>query len=46
MIQSDPIIAVKNVDTSAKWYEEIFELKNASPEGHGFAVLKSQTNEK
>lgn len=45
MINLDPVIAAKNVDTSAKWYEQIFGLKNSSPEGHGFAVLKSETNE-
>lgn len=45
MTKIDPIIAVNDVDASAKWYEKIFEFKNSSPEGHGFAVLKSETNE-
>lgn len=45
MTKIDPIIAVKDVDGSAKWYEKIFGFKNSSPKGHGFAVLKSETNE-
>lgn len=45
MVKLDPVIAVKDVDASAKWYEQIFGFKNSSPEGHGFAVLKSETNE-
>ena len=45
MTKLDPIIAVTDVDASAKWYEQIFNFKNSSPEGHGFAVLKSETSE-
>jgi uncharacterized glyoxalase superfamily protein PhnB len=45
MTRLDTIIAAQNVDASAKWYEQIFGFKNSSPEGHGFAVLKSETNE-
>lgn len=45
MTKIDPIIAVNDVDTSAKWYKKIFGFKNVSPEGHGFAVLKSETGE-
>lgn len=45
MTKIDPIIAVEDVDRSAKWYENIFGLKNSSPGGHGFAVLRSATNE-
>lgn len=45
MTKIDPIIAVKDVDSSAKWYGDIFGFKNSSPKGHGFAVLKSETNE-
>ncbi len=45
MTKLDTIIAVKDVDVSAKWYEQILGFKNSSPEGHGFAVLKSETNE-
>jgi predicted enzyme related to lactoylglutathione lyase len=45
MTKIDPIIAVNDVDNSTKWYESIFGFKNSSPKGHGFAVLKSETNE-
>lgn len=45
MERLDTVIAVKNVDASAKWYAKIFGFKNASPEGHGFAVLKSESDE-
>lgn len=45
MSKVDPIIAVNDVDVSAKWYAKIFGFKNSSPEGHGFAVLISETNE-
>jgi uncharacterized glyoxalase superfamily protein PhnB len=45
MTKLDAVIAAKNVDVSAKWYEQIFGFKNSSSEGHGFAVLKSETNE-
>lgn len=40
MIQIDPIIAVKDVQASAKWYEQIFGFRN-SHGGENFAVLKS-----
>ncbi len=45
MTKLDTVIAAKDVDASAKWYEQIFGFKNSSPAGHGFAVLKSETNE-
>lgn len=45
MTKLDLVIAVKDVDASAKWYEKIFGFKNSSPGGHGFAVLKSEANE-
>lgn len=45
MTKLDPIIAVKDVDASGKWYQQIFGFKNVSPAGHNFAVLKSETNE-
>lgn len=38
-------MAVQDVDSGAKWYERILGLRNTSPGGHGFAVLKSETNE-
>jgi uncharacterized glyoxalase superfamily protein PhnB len=45
MTKLDPVIAAKDVDASARWYEQIFGFKNSSPEGHGFAILKSETGE-
>jgi predicted enzyme related to lactoylglutathione lyase len=45
MIKLDTVIAVKDVDSSARWYEQIFGFKNSSPEAHGFAVLRSEANE-
>jgi uncharacterized glyoxalase superfamily protein PhnB len=45
MTNLDPVIATKDVDANARWYEQIFGFKNSSPEGHGFAVLRSETNE-
>ncbi len=44
MTELDPIIAVRDVDTSAKWYQQIFGFENAHGGGN-FAVLKSETNE-
>lgn len=40
----DPIIAVKDVEASAKWYEQIFGFKNAHG-GKDFAVLVSENDE-
>jgi hypothetical protein len=34
MIKADPIIAVKDVEASAKWYEQIFEFKKAHGGNH------------
>jgi len=45
MTTLNAVIAVKDVAASARWYEKIFGFKNGSPEGHGFAVLKTGTNE-
>jgi predicted enzyme related to lactoylglutathione lyase len=44
MIKLDPIIAVKDVEASAKWYEEIFGFKNAHCE-KDFAVLVSENDD-
>lgn len=44
MTNTDPIIAVKNVEISAKWYQSVFECKN-SHGGTDFAVLVSKNNE-
>jgi predicted enzyme related to lactoylglutathione lyase len=44
MIKIDPIIAVKDVEASAKWYEAIFGCKRMHG-GNEFAVMKSESNE-
>jgi catechol 2,3-dioxygenase-like lactoylglutathione lyase family enzyme len=41
MEKPDTILAVRDVDASAAWYEKIFGFENASPPEHGFAVLRS-----
>lgn len=44
MTKLDPIIAVKNVETSATWYHEIFGFKNIHG-GKNFAVLTTENDE-
>lgn len=44
MTRLDPIIAVKDVDASSKWYQKIFGFKNNHGGDH-FAVLASDDNE-
>ena len=44
MTRLDPVIAVKDVEASAKWYQEVFGFKNAHG-GKYFAVLKSEEDE-
>ena len=44
MTRLDPIIAVKNVEASSKWYEKIFGLRNEHGGDH-FSVLISDDNE-
>lgn len=44
MTKIDPIIAVKDVEASARWYEQIFGFRKAHG-GKEFAVLKSETDE-
>jgi predicted enzyme related to lactoylglutathione lyase len=44
MTRIDTIIAVKNVEASAKWYHQVFGFKNAHG-GKDFAVLKSEDDE-
>lgn len=44
MTQIDPIIAVKDVEASANWYEQVFGFRNAHG-GPNFAVLKSEDDE-
>jgi predicted enzyme related to lactoylglutathione lyase len=44
MIKSDPIIAVRDVASSSRWYEQVFGLRNAHG-GNDFAVLVSENDE-
>jgi predicted enzyme related to lactoylglutathione lyase len=44
MIKIDPIIAVKDVEASAKWYQQVFGFSREHG-GEGFAVLVSESNE-
>lgn len=44
MTKLDPIIAVKNVSTSAAWYETVFGCKR-SHGGDTFAVLEDESGE-
>ncbi len=44
MTRIDPIIAVKNVELSAKWYSQIFNFNNAHGGDH-FSVLKTEDGE-
>lgn len=44
MIKIDPIIAVKNVNKSAKWYQSAFGCKRAHG-GNNFAVIVDENNE-
>ncbi|HEX3168316.1 MAG TPA: VOC family protein [Chitinophagaceae bacterium] len=44
MTRLDPIIAVKDVEASSKWYQKIFGFKNNHGGDH-FSVLVSDDNE-
>ena len=44
MTKIDPIIAVKDVGVSAKWYELVFDCKNAHG-GGSFAILRTETDD-
>ena len=44
MTKLDPIIAVKDVEASSKWYQEIFGFRRTHG-GNDFAVLVSEDNE-
>lgn len=44
MVKSDPIIAVRDVASSSRWYEQVFGLRNAHG-GNDFAVLVSENDE-
>ena len=41
MTRVDPIIAVKDIEASAKWYQQVFGFRNDHG-GKDFAVLKSE----
>lgn len=44
MTKIDPIIAVKNVNASAEWYQSVFDCKRTHG-GNDFAVLKDENDE-
>ena len=44
MIQSDPIIAVKDVEASARWYESVFGCRRMHG-GKDFAVMVAENGE-
>lgn len=44
MTKLDPIIAVKDVEASAVWYQQVFGFKNLHG-GKNFAVLTTDNNE-
>ena len=44
MTKIDPIIAVKDVNVSAEWYQSVFGCKRKHG-GNDFAVLKDENNE-
>jgi len=45
MIKIDPIIAVKDVEASSKWYQQIFGFRRAHGGNEKFAVLGSENDE-
>lgn len=44
MMKLDPIIAVKDVESSARWYQKVFGFRRAHGGGE-FAVLVNESNE-
>lgn len=44
MTKIDPIIAVKDVEASSKWYQSVFDCKRTHG-GNDFAVLVSENDE-
>jgi uncharacterized glyoxalase superfamily protein PhnB len=42
MIKIDPIIAVRDVEASATWYQQVFGFKRTHGENEEFAVLASE----
>jgi catechol 2,3-dioxygenase-like lactoylglutathione lyase family enzyme len=45
MMTIDPIIAVKDVEASTKWYQQVFGFRRAYGGKDRFAVLVSENNE-
>ena len=45
MIKIDPIIAVKDVEASSKWYQQVFECRRVHGGSETFAVLVSENDE-
>lgn len=45
MTQLDPIIAVKNVESSTRWYEDLFGFKRKKGGHDYFSVLLSENDE-
>jgi hypothetical protein len=45
MIKIDPIIAVKDVEASSKWYRQVFGFGRLHGEQESFAVLVSEKDE-
>jgi hypothetical protein len=45
MIKIDPIIAVKDVEASSNWYQQVFGFRRIHGENEEFAVLVSESNE-
>jgi predicted enzyme related to lactoylglutathione lyase len=44
-IKIDPIIAVKDVEASSRWYEQVFGFRNVHGGKERFAVLVSENDE-
>jgi catechol 2,3-dioxygenase-like lactoylglutathione lyase family enzyme len=45
MIKIDPIIAVKDVEASVRWYQQVFGFRRLHGEQGSFAVLVSDNDE-
>lgn len=45
MTKIDPIIAVKDVEASSNWYQQVFGFRRKHGGHEYFAVLKSETDE-
>ena len=45
MIKTDPIIAVKDVEASSSWYQQVFECRRVHGGNDTFAVLVSENDE-